>query len=305
MSSEIKRADERASQIAIAVKDLIETLMLWNGQASAGLDVKFLAGLRDELAAIATPTPTVAADAAASSDERRPAKFHCQNGGDVCLAGNRDGVCCPEDSCDIDDGTRKNPLSEAQPDERAAFYRKALYQIAYWLDDGNNSGQNKVQKFALSVLDGEPALPALVTLTNGMDRREFHDKAWSMWHAKALNSALLPKLSIHAIRTLWDVLYDSMPRDTAPQAAVKGGERAELERLGREFKDYFGHITPEEAARVINARAAAPQAGATLTDEQISEIWNGMEGGRAGFMKQWGYLQFARALLGAHPGDTA
>ncbi|WP_186130455.1 hypothetical protein [Burkholderia gladioli] len=44
-------------------------------------------------------------------------KQHCQNGGDVCLAGNRDGVCCPEDSCDIDDGTRKNP---ATADERAA-----------------------------------------------------------------------------------------------------------------------------------------------------------------------------------------
>ncbi|WP_434715555.1 hypothetical protein [Paraburkholderia sp. A3RO-2L] len=37
---------------------------------------------------------------------RRPAKSHCQNGGDVCLAGNRDGICCPEDSCDIDDGVR-------------------------------------------------------------------------------------------------------------------------------------------------------------------------------------------------------
>ncbi|WP_257817994.1 hypothetical protein [Burkholderia glumae] len=38
-------------------------------------------------------------------------KQHCQNGGDVCLAGDRDGVCCPEDSCDIDDGTRKNPAA--------------------------------------------------------------------------------------------------------------------------------------------------------------------------------------------------
>lgn len=36
-----------------------------------------------------------------------PASSHCQNGGDVCLAGNQDGVCCPEDSCDIDDGVRK------------------------------------------------------------------------------------------------------------------------------------------------------------------------------------------------------
>ncbi|CAN7644579.1 hypothetical protein [Paraburkholderia terricola] len=42
----------------------------------------------------------------AEQDERRPAKSHCQNGGDVCLAGNRDGICCPEDSCDIADGVR-------------------------------------------------------------------------------------------------------------------------------------------------------------------------------------------------------
>ncbi|MCH7274995.1 DUF3850 domain-containing protein [Burkholderia gladioli] len=48
-------------------------------------------------------------------------KQHCQNGGDVCLAGNRDGVCCPEDSCDIDDGTRKNPATAG---ERAAFVEK-------------------------------------------------------------------------------------------------------------------------------------------------------------------------------------
>lgn len=33
---------------------------------------------------------------------------HCQNGvADVCLAGRKDGVVCPEDSCDIDDGIRK------------------------------------------------------------------------------------------------------------------------------------------------------------------------------------------------------
>ena len=38
-----------------------------------------------------------------------PAVTHCQNGGDVCLAGNHDGVCCPYDSCDIDDGMRRKP----------------------------------------------------------------------------------------------------------------------------------------------------------------------------------------------------
>jgi hypothetical protein len=37
---------------------------------------------------------------------------HCQNGrGDICLAGNASpiGLCCPEDSCDIDDGVRADP----------------------------------------------------------------------------------------------------------------------------------------------------------------------------------------------------
>lgn len=53
-----------------------------------------------------------------SLDARRPAKSHCQNGGDVCLAGNRDGVCCPEDSCDIDDGVRAVPRTyTTQPGE--------------------------------------------------------------------------------------------------------------------------------------------------------------------------------------------
>lgn len=47
---------------------------------------------------------------AAQETEPVPAK-HCQNGGDVCLAGNRDGICCPDDSCDIDDGLRKNPTA--------------------------------------------------------------------------------------------------------------------------------------------------------------------------------------------------
>jgi hypothetical protein len=32
---------------------------------------------------------------------------HCQNGHEACLAGRRDGVVCPDDSCDIDDGVRK------------------------------------------------------------------------------------------------------------------------------------------------------------------------------------------------------
>jgi len=57
--------------------------------------------------------------------------------------------------------------------------------------------------------------------TNGMDRAQFHDKAWALWQEKALDDAKLPKLSIHAIRTLWNVLYDAMPVEcqASPNAA--------------------------------------------------------------------------------------
>jgi hypothetical protein len=69
-----------------------------------------------------TDTQNPATSAVVLDDERRPAKSHCQNGGDVCLAGNRDGICCPEESCDIDDGVRAaSPQAAVKDDERAAF----------------------------------------------------------------------------------------------------------------------------------------------------------------------------------------
>ena len=37
-----------------------------------------------------------------------------------------------------------------------------------------------------------------------------------------------------------------------------------------------------------------------LSNEQINEIWNGMPGGFEGFCKQWGFQQFARAVIAAH-----
>jgi len=44
---------------------------------------------------------------------------------------------------------------------------------------------------------------------------------------------------------------------------------------------------------------AAPQARKPLTAEQIDEAFNTMEGGPMGFMKTWGYMQFARAIEAA------
>lgn len=48
---------------------------------------------------------------------------------------------------------------------------------------------------------------------------------------------------------------------------------------------YFGPADPRAIERA-----------ARLTPERISDLWNGMPGGCAGFMKQWGYYQFARAI---------
>jgi len=33
-----------------------------------------------------------------------------------------------------------------------------------------------------------------------------------------------------------------------------------------------------------------------LTEVQISDIWNAMPGGHKGFLKEWGYMQFAKAI---------
>ncbi|WP_186215905.1 hypothetical protein [Burkholderia gladioli] len=77
-------------------KEAVKALIDWHVQVA--LDPAVSAAARSLQVASADTTWT-------------PPKQHCQNGGDVCLAGNRDGVCCPEDSCDIDDGTRKNPAT--------------------------------------------------------------------------------------------------------------------------------------------------------------------------------------------------
>lgn len=52
-------------------------------------------------------------------------------------------------------------------------------------------------------------------------------------------------------RKNWEPVY-AAPQP-AQTAVVLDDERAAFEKIGREFKDCFGHITPEEALRAINA----------------------------------------------------
>lgn len=43
--------------------------------------------------------------------------------------------------------------------------------------------------------------------------------------------------------------------------------------------------------------AASVDPRSPISDAQIIKVWEGMPGGADGFRKQWGYLQFARAIL--------
>ena len=57
-----------------------------------------------------------------------------------------------------------------------------------------------------------------------------------------------------------------------------------------------------EALLVAPATAQAGQVAVPeMTDEQIVAVWQAMPGGPDGWLKQFGYLQFARALLAAAP----
>lgn len=127
--------------------------------------------------------------------------------------------------------------------------------------------------------------------TNGMDRAQFHDKAWAMWQEKALGSALLPKLSIHAIRTLWDVLYDSMatlnaPAQGEPEAPVSGLSRTQCNAIeyfvtqmrGVEsavyadmFDAFLGYIN-SLVGPVLTPQPAPAVAKEGMTEERILEI---------------------------------
>lgn len=70
------------------------------------------------------------------------------------------------------------------------------------------------------------------------------------------------------------------------------GEKPRYAEVGQEFAGdadvfplYFGPANP---LSIDSAPRVSP--------ERISELWNSMPGGCAGFMKQWGYYQFAQAV---------
>lgn len=53
----------------------------------------------------------------------------------------------------------------------------------------------------------------------------------------------------------------------------------------------------QSAAYIAEELRAEAALAATVTDKQIVAVWQSMPGGPDGFLKQWGFIQFARAVL--------
>ncbi|WP_439448678.1 hypothetical protein [Stenotrophomonas sp. ATs4] len=89
----------------ITVDDLAQVIRQVDGNHSLGAGA-----LAEE---IIDKLPRLAARQPGGQEARRCAE-HCQNGrADVCLASQHNGVICPDDSCDIDDGFRHNPIASS------------------------------------------------------------------------------------------------------------------------------------------------------------------------------------------------
>ena len=72
--------------------------------------------------------------------------------------------------------------------------------------------------------------------------------------------------------------------------------KAEAKRCGGSAKAVPLYAAPPALAAT---QPAAQGMEVILTDAQIDETFNQMPDGAAGFLKSWGYRQFARAVLAA------
>ena len=100
----------------------------------------------------------------------------------------------------------------------------------------------------------------------------------------------------------WEAILNGI---TAPAPAAVAGpdERAAFEQwLGIKpcgAAHDFGWAAWQARAALAATQPAAQGMEADLTDAQIDEAFNQMPDGAAGFLKSWGYRQFARAVLAA------
>jgi hypothetical protein len=115
----------------------------------------------------------------------KPAAKSCQTGwDDICHMAKHDGVVCPDESCDIDDGIRAAP-SPAQGDDWIvnSFHGYLQYR------EGIKPLPDGVKLYARAALQAAPAVdaPALTELKNIAEAKRFNrdhfddDTAFADW----------------------------------------------------------------------------------------------------------------------------
>ncbi|PFH12910.1 hypothetical protein [Burkholderia sp. JKS000303] len=97
-------------------------------------------------------------------------------------------------------------------------------------------------------------------------------------------------------------LMDAYRAAASQPAAAAGQEAVGIVHRAAPNGDDFSveWLSPPAGGAKLYVAPAAPPAQVDtrlLTDEQITAVWNSMPGGFDGFLKSWGYIQFARALL--------
>jgi hypothetical protein len=212
-------------------------------------------------------------------------KLHCQNGGNVCLAGNRDGVCCPEDSCDIDDAVRKNPIpAPSAPlegtgngaDERAAF-DKALRETYQMVDPLNPPPAGTYYRG-----QHEGIIAALKTIRDNFDRA----RAPRTEVAGAVPAAVLDALRFYANGSHFNIDHDHQDFDTVSgepanwlystrdddTTMIEDGSIAKAALCGKSlaFEDPEQPVDGEVLVAVSADAAAAPE---DMLNSNASGLW--------------------------------
>ncbi|WP_244139134.1 hypothetical protein [Burkholderia gladioli] len=171
-------------------------------------------------------------------------KQHCQNGGDVCLAGNRDGVCCPEDSCDIDDGTRKNP---ATADERTAFERWVILAT-----DQSTERDSRGEYVSQFTRDWYRVWKAA------------HDCGWDAAMARA-SQAAAPQANAADARTA--LRWTAGTLQEIVSGRWKGAKESDKVSIGAVTKTVAQVLDMADAALGVASQAAAPADARSLPDD--------------------------------------
>lgn len=142
--------------------------------------------------------------------------------------------------------------------------------------------------------DFESWLKSYSTLPTDRDAHGYADMTVEMlWHAwqAALKQPEQPAAEPQGWREF--IANLAQPRSEPLNSAVAYRDTASRLVFAAQIRD--------RARELLAGASAAPQTveHASLTDERIVEVWNSMPGGPDGWLRQFGFLQFARAVEAA------